>query len=148
MRFLVIILILCAFLQTTLVSTNLILLILLCRSYITNDKSNLYLALFFGILVSHLSGTTLGVQSVVYLIVVELARILGKMRVSNSLLIIVPLVILSTIFNSSALSYFLHASIQLWPNVAIETSLSLPIFFLIKLWEERFVVKPDIKLRI
>lgn len=148
MRTLIFILILSSFLQSTIFALDLVLLILLSRSFIVSDKSSFYLAFFFGLLVSHLSGTTLGVQSLVYLLVVQIARIFSRMHVASSLLTIIPLTILAVIFNTSVLAFVSESSLYFWPKIAVETVLALPVFLLVKLWEERFVVRKEIKLRV
>lgn len=148
MKFLTIALIICTFLQSTIVSVDLVMLILLSRAYLTHDKTTLYLAFLFGLLVSLLSGTTLGVHSFIYLVVAEVARTASKIQVANSLIVLLPLMVVAIVFNHAISSYALNLSIQLWPLSAIETVVSIPVFFIVKIWEERFVVNKDIKLRI
>ena len=120
MKTLIIILILCAFLQTTILPIDLVLLALIFRSYIVSDKSNLYLAFFFGLLVAHLSGTNLGVQSVIYLLIVQLVRVISKIPALNTILTIIPITFLALTFNSVVLAIFNGSSIQLWPEIFLK----------------------------
>ena len=148
MKTLIIILILCAFLQTTILPIDLVLPALIFRSYIVSDKSNLYLAFFFGLLVAHLSGTNLGVQSLIYLLIVELIRVISRIPALNTILTIIPITFLALTFNSVVLAIFNGSSIQLWPEILLESVAALPVYLLIRFWEERFVVRPEIKLKI
>lgn len=147
MKTLIIILILASFLQTTILPIDLVLLVLIFRSYLVSDESNLYLAFFFGLLVSHLSGTTLGVQSLVYLTLVQIVRIISSIPALNSIITIIPITFIGLTFNSAALSIINGSSIQLWPKILLESIAALPVYLLIRFWEERFVIRSEIKLR-
>lgn len=146
MKTLIIILIIASFLQTTIVPVDLVLLILICRSFVTNEKSNLYLAFAFGLLVSHLNLTGLGFQSLLYLAAVSITQILSKLRLAGNPLLIVPIsltfLFLDQIFNFNLLTVWAIVKIILF------SFLSLPVFYLVRLWEERFVVRKEIKLKI
>lgn len=148
MKTLIIILILASFLQTTILSIDLVLLVLIFRSYIVSDRSNLYLAFFFGLLISHLSGTPLGIQSLIYLIVVQLIRIITRIPALNSILTIIPLTFIALALNSAIFAFINGVSVQIWPEILLESIAALPIYLLIRFWEERFVVRPEIKLKI
>ncbi len=148
MKTLIIILIIIAFLQTTVLPIDLILIILICRSYIRINKSNLYLALVFGLMVSHLSLTTLGIDSLVYILAVELTHLLSKTRLAGNSLLIIPVSLLLILGSHLLSSIFLHLSIYNFPKVLIESLVSLPVFYMLRVWEERFIVRKDIKLRV
>src|SRR3972149_6802836 len=90
MKTLIIILTVAAFLQTTILPIDLILLILICRAYVKSEKANLYLGFFFGLLVSHLNLTSLGVQSLAYLAFIVATESLVKLRLAGNPLLIVP----------------------------------------------------------
>ena len=147
MKTLIVILIIAAFLQTTILPLDLVLIILICRSYIKISKSNLYLSLFFGLFVSHLNLTNLGFYSLIYLFAVGITQILSKTRLAGNSLLIVP--ISFVLFSSSQIlsALFLHQSMVLFPNVLIESLISLPILYIVRLWEERFIVRKELKLR-
>lgn len=148
MKTLIIILVLAAFLQTTIIPIDLVLIILICRSYIKISKTNLYLALIFGLFVSLLRLNSLGFDSLVYLLAVQATQILSKTRLAgNSILIILVtfgLVTFSHILNS----LFLHTSLDLYPKVLIESLLSFPTLYFLRIWEERFIAPGGIKLKV
>ncbi len=148
MKTLVLILIICSLIQSTVLPFDLVLIILICRSYISSDKSNLFLAFSFGLFNSVLNLTTLGLTSLVYLSLVAVTASLSKSRLAGNLLLIVPLNLFLLSIYQLVLSFFLHQSLELFPNVLLEALLSLPIVYLLKLWEVRFVARKDIKLRI
>lgn len=140
MKTLIVILIIASFLQTTILPVNLILIILICRAYLKVDRTNLYLAFAFGILVAHLNLFNLGAGSLTYLSVVAIVQALSKLRLAANPLLIVPI------------SFVLLSLSQLadWdlPKILIASFLALPIFYAIRLWEERFIVQKDIKLKL
>src|SRR3989338_7884502 len=102
MKTLIIILILAAFLQTTILPIDLVLLILICRAYVVSEKANLYLAFSFGLLTSHLNLVNLGFQSLIYLIIVQATQILSKIRLAGNPLLIVPISLVFLFFNQFA----------------------------------------------
>lgn len=142
MKTLIFILIITSFIQTTIVPLDLILIILICRSYIRSDKINLYLGFSFGFLVAFLNLAPLGLQSIFYLIIVQSTQVLAKSRLAGNSLLIIPI---SFVFLS--ISQLINSS-PLFPMVIVGSFLSLPIFYLVKLWEERFIVHKEIKLRV
>lgn len=146
MKTLIIILIIASFIQTTILPIDLVLLILICRSYIKSDRANLYLTFFFGIFISHLNLSSIGFQSLIYLILVEATEILSKLRLAGNPVLIVPLSFFFMIFNQFANSILSRSSFE-FSKVIIACFLSLPILFLVKLWEERFIVRKEIKLK-
>lgn len=148
MKTLIIILIIAAFLQTTILPINLVLIILICRSYLRFDRANLFLAFSFGLLLSHLNLTYFGLQSLVLLVLVQTTEGLSRSRLAGNWLLIIPLTFTLLSLNHIAISIFTNQSIQLFPGVFFESLLSLPVFFLVRLWEERFIVRKEIKLRV
>lgn len=147
MRTLIIILIIATFLQSTVLPVDLVLIILICRTYIKPEKANLYLAFAFGLFTSHLSLSPLGFQSLIYLIFVQATESLSKLRLAGNPLLIVPITLVFLSLNQLAISLINHAAFQ-FPNVILASLLSLPALFVIRFWEERFIVRKEIKLRI
>lgn len=136
-----------SFLETTVLPLNLVLLILICRSFIKTEKSNLYLAFGFGLLTSHLNLTPLGLNSLLYLMAVEVTQLLSKFRLATNSILIIPLAFVLLSATSTLASLVLGQTISVFPKVIFESILSLPIFYLVRLWEERFIVKKEMKLR-
>ena len=148
MKILIMILTLVSFIQTTIFPIDLVLIILICRGYIKDDPKNLYLAFVFGLLVSMLDLKLLGLQSIIYLILIQATQVFSRLRLAGSWLLIFPINLILLYLSLFINSIFLHQSAQYFPKIFIGSFLSLPIFFLIKLWEERFIVHKGIKLRI
>lgn len=147
MKLLVTFLIILAFLQTTIIPIDLVVIILILRSYVKNDQANLYLAFGIGLLVAHLSASTLGLQSLIYLLLVQIARSFANSRFSENILIFLPVTALLLIMNNFFTAYASNKSVDLWPEILIEVLLSIPLYYLIKAWEERFTFKREIKLK-
>ncbi|MBI2022439.1 hypothetical protein HYS97_01135 [Candidatus Daviesbacteria bacterium] len=147
MKLLIAFLITLAFLQTTVIPVDLVIIILMLRSYVKNDQANLYIAFGIGLLVSHLSATPLGLQSLIYLLLVQIARSFANSRFSENILIFLPVTAVLLIMNTVLTAYVSNQSVSLWPKILIEVFLSLPLYYLIKAWEERFIFKKGIKLR-
>ncbi len=139
MKTLIIILIIAAFLQTTILPINLVLIILICRAYLKSDKANLYLGFVFGAFVAHLNLNNLGAGSLIYLSAVAIVQALSKLRLASNPLLIVPI---SFVFLSLVQPTAWELS-----KILISSLLALPVFYLIRFWEERFIVKREIKLR-
>lgn len=147
MKTLIIILIIAAFLQTTILPIDLVLLILICRAYIKSEKSNLYLTFAFGLLTAHLNLTSLGLQSLLYLTIIGATQILSKSRLAGNPLLIVPVSLIFLFFHQITLSYISHQALD--PSKVLFASfLSLPILYLLRIWEERFIVRKEIKLKV
>lgn len=148
MKTLIIILIIASLLQSTIIPINLVLIILICRSYIRLDKANLFLAFGLGLLDGHLNLTTLGLSSLIYLVLVQITQSLSKSRLALNLSLIIPLSFVLLTIHQLTLSLFTPQSAQIFPKIFLESLISLPVFYLVKLWEERFIVRKEIKLRI
>ncbi len=147
MKTLIVILIIAAFLQTTIVPVDLVLIILICRAYIKSEKSNLYFAFAFGLLAAHLNLTAFGIQSLIYLSVVQVTQMLSRIRLAGNPLLMVPISLIFLALNQ-VINSLLRGSTWEFSGVIIGALLSLPVLYLIRLWEERFVVRREIKLRI
>lgn len=148
MKTLIIILVIAAFLQSTILPLDLVLIILICRAYVKGGKENLYLAFIFGLLTAHLNLTLLGVNSILYVLLIQITQILSRSRLAANLLVIIPLAFILLSVNKVTNAFLLQETIQIFPRVLIESVLALPTLHLIRLWEERFIVRKEIKLRV
>lgn len=148
MKTLIIILILLSFLQATLIPLDLVLMVLILRAYLVTEKANLYLGFGFGFLLSILSNTILGLHSLILVILIEATHLLKKTPISDNYLVVIPLILITSIIYTAFLSLILQQQLILWPKVAAEAILALPVFLGLKFWEERFVVKEKIKLKL
>lgn len=136
------ILIVLSFLESSIIPLDLVLICLICRSYLRVDKSNLFLAFSFGLLMGHLNLKPLGFESIVYLVSVQITQILSRSRLAGNSFLIIPLV-----FILLSISSFFLDDFNL-NRIIIESILSLPILYIVRIWEERFIVRGDIKLRV
>lgn len=148
MKTLVIILIITSFIQSAILPLDLVLIALICRSYIRPDTSNLWLAFGFGLLNTHLNLIALGELSLIYLILVAATESLSKSRLAGNSFLIIPVSLFMMSINQTVPAIITHQTVQLFPKIFWEAFLSLPILYLIRFWEERFIVKNGIKLRI
>lgn len=148
MKTLIGILVISAFLQSSILPFDLVLLILVLRTYVVNSKENLYFAFFMGLLVSHLNSAPLGFESIIYLIIVQVTRMLSKLPISSNIITVLPLVIFASTLNLVTQSILEGSSIRLLPGLVIDAVLALPLYIVIRFWEERFVVKSEIKLKV
>lgn len=148
MRPLILILVIAAFLQTTILPIDLVLMILVLRTYIVREKEDLYLAFGMGLLISHLNNMPLGAQSIIYLVLVVLSQIVSRLPISASIFTVIPLVLFTSSINIVIGALISGSSIQIFPQLIINAIVAIPLYILIRFWEERFVVKPEIKLKI
>lgn len=148
MKTLILVLIICSFIQSTILPVDLVLIILICRSYLRADKANLWLAFSFGLLNAHLNLTTLGFHSLIYLNIVAVTESLSKSRLAGNLFLIIPLSLILLSINQFISSVIFHEVLLSLPKLVTEALLSLPILYLVKIWEERFIVQKEIKLKI
>lgn len=147
MKTLIIILIIASFIQTTILPIDLVLLILICRAFVKLDKSNLFLGFSFGLLTSHLSLSYLGFQSLIYLVIIQVTQMLSKSRLAGHLLWIVPISFSFLSLDQLINSLFTYQIFSL-QKILFASFLSLPTLFLVRVWEERFIVRKEIKLRV
>ncbi|MBI2599507.1 hypothetical protein HYW43_01135 [Candidatus Daviesbacteria bacterium] len=148
MKTLIIVLIIASLLQSTILPIDLVLIILICRSFIKLDQANLFLAFSFGLLDSHLNLIPLGLNSLIYLFIIQITQTLSKSRLAGNSLLICPLSLILLSAYQLISSLFLQQTPQLFPKVLWEGLAALPIFYIVRLWEERFIVYKDIKLKI
>ncbi len=147
MKTFIFILILLSFLQTTIIPLDLSLMVLLLRSYISSEKENLFLGFGVGLMISYLSNNPLGFHSLIFLMLIELTQLFRKTPLAGHFLVIVPLMFTMLSLQSVVVLIFLQPSIN-WLQILIESLLALPLYLIIKIWEERFVVRSEIKLRV
>lgn len=136
MKILVLLLIILSFLQGIILPVNLVLLVLICRAYLMRAKSTLYLAFFFGLLLSHLNLQPLGLTSLQFLLFVQVTQTLGRRPFAGHPFLIIPLSFVFTLVEGNVYLAMVSAIV------------SLPIFYFLRLWEERFAPPKEIKLRL
>lgn len=148
MKTLIAILIIASFVQSTIIAVNLVLIILICRAFIKEEDKNLYLAFAFGLLIAQLNANLLGFQSSIYLITIFATHLIQRSRFARNWILIIPLGFIFFSLDTTVMSVLTNQSIQLFPKAVWETLLIVPVFHLSRIWEERFIPKKDIKLRV
>jgi hypothetical protein len=147
MKTVIAVLILIALLEISIIPLDLVLLILILRSYLNTSTDNLLLAFGFGLLISYLTNLPLGFYSIIYLILIELTLLFRKTPLASHFFVIVPLIFALLSLQSLAVLVFFHQTINWW-QLGIESVLALLLYFILKIWEERFVVRNEVKLKI
>ena len=148
MKTLIVVLILLSFIQVTLIPLHLVLLVLLLRAYLYPEKINLYLGFFLGLLISYLESQSLGIYSLAYLVFIQVIQLFRKAPFAMHYFVMIPSIILILSLNLILLSVIQGSSIKLWPDILKESLFIIPVFFILKVWEERFVVRPGVKIRL
>lgn len=147
MRFFTLLIILAVFFQTTFLPLNVSLILLLARSLYTDDRRNLYLAFFAGISLGILSSANIGFWPLVFVVVVKIAHGLGKLPAIVNVLTTIPVALILAGSSGLVSAVVLGQSLN-YTAVIFESVLVLPVYILLRFWEERFVVKPALKLKI
>ena len=147
MKTFLLLLILFSFLQSAFLPVNLVLVILIARNLVLDSSDNLLIAFFAGLALSFLSQTNIGYWPLVLILVVKLSQALKKIPVSfNGLMVFLSgalLILIVSLFNQ----FFISQNLQI-SKLILESILVVPTFYLVRLWEERFVVKRGIKLKV
>ena len=143
----IVILILASLVQVVFLPIDLVVLLLISQALIKNEKSNLWLAFFIGLFVAHLQQLPLGILSLIYIFEIELVQILRKMPLSG--IFISFIIIFFVLFiNSLVYSIIFSPTLILWPKLFIEMILSIPTYIIMSFWQDRFIAKKDIKLKV
>lgn len=147
MKLFVFLLIITALLQTTFLQVNPVLVLLICRALIREEIANYYSAFFIGILLGILESKNTGFYALFFVIIVKIIHLIKSTPISAYFLTVIP----TTLVFSFALNYLKYLFFGQTVNIyipPIDALLSLPVYFLLKIWEERFVAKQGIKLKI
>jgi len=147
MKLFIFILILACFLQGAFLPLNIALILLISRSLIAVERSNLYLAFIAGILLGLLTSLNIGFYALIFIVMVELTHLLRKSPLSANILTVVPLTFLF-LLALSLLEQFIFGSAVQTSLLLIQAVLSLPIFLLVRFWEERFIIAAPLKLKV
>ncbi len=148
MKTLIAILILIGFILVTLIPLDLSLIFLLLRTFIRPTRENLIIAFGLGLLISLLNHSQLGVESLVFLFFTELVYLISTSTLTRN--IYTSVTILGIFLGLYQLIEGLigRQTIQLWPRIPIEILVSVPTYIVLRIWEERFITRKDIKLKV
>ncbi len=147
MKTIIFLFIIAAFLQSSFIPVNLVLIMLICRCLVVEEKTNYYLAFFIGLLLGILSPVNLGFWPLLFTIVVKVVHLLRKISLAANLLTIIPISFIILLLISFFEKTLFQASLD-FKMIIIETIVAFPIFIFFRFWEERFIIKPELKLRI
>lgn len=147
MKLLSLLLILSIFVQTSFLPLNLCLVILICKDFLTEKSTNYFYAFFGGIFLGLMTSVNLGFWPLIFIVLAKIIQQIKLAPVSSKFFIIVPTSFLLILLVAFSEQIFLNQSLNL-SKVAVETLLIIPIFFVLKIWEERFILRPDIRLKI
>lgn len=148
---LIIVLIAISFLQGVILPINLVLIILIARSFVMDDRANFYLAFALGLWLSFLLGAPLGGLSLLYLFAVLSVQTIKSIHLFAHWSVIIPASMLILAFSQLVSGVASGASITSSINLSLiiaEAFFVLPVYVLVRFWEERFVPRSDIKLKI
>jgi len=141
MKTIVIILILLAFLEAAMLPIKLVLTILLVRAFVRQDSANLILAFGLGLLLSHLQNQPLGLNALIFLILVEAVYLWSKTTFSHNLWTAFPVI---------GIFLFVAEFVtdKHYANIIWELLLVPLIYLSVRFWEERFIVRRETKLKL
>jgi cell shape-determining protein MreD len=147
MKIFLLLITLAAFLQSAFLPINLVLVLIVARSLVIEDRDNLFIAFFGGLILSFLTQSNLGYYSILFILLVKLASMLRKLPVSFNLIMIFISGALLIGIAGMLSSFFAGQSFTFWPRLT-EMILVLPTYLLLRSWEDRFVATSHTKLRI
>lgn len=147
MKGLIIILVFASLIQSSLLPINLVLMILIIRSFTVDAKSNFYLAFIFGLVISLLQGQIMGLISLINLFSVSLVTVLKRSQIVQNLITLMLAGVAVLTIDNIIQSLIAQASLDF--KLAIyHTIILIPMYLLVRFLEERFVVQKEIKLRL
>lgn len=141
-----VILVLLSFIQVSLLPFNLVFLVLIASSFAKSNPSSLWLGFGFGLLVAFLSGTPLGLLSLIYVLAIESIGIIKKTPFVSQKLFIVPVAFLLIMFEQIILKFSLGSTLDLRSGL-IQTILCTIIYFSIEFFSSGFTPRLGLKLR-
>lgn len=147
MKLFTFLLILSGFIQTSFLNINLVLILLILRNLIRVEVVNYYIAFFGGLLLGILGGVNIGFWPLIFVLIVKITNLIAKLPVSSANFIFLPYTILILFMVGLLEQQFLKQQLDL-QKIVTEIMITPFIYIFLKLWEERFVVQKDIKLKI
>lgn len=140
-------LILAAFFQAAFLPFDLVLLILISKSFAAGEKGDYWLAFVLGLFVSLLSVYTLGSLSIFYLVVIKIVHTVKKTHFASNWLVVLPLTFCLVLLTQLGKGLILGSKINLF-IILLQSILAVPIYLAVRFWEERFIPQPQVRLKI
>lgn len=147
MKLFIFILFILALLQTSFIPLNLCLVLLVCRSYAAHQLSNYYLALAAGFFLGILSAVNIGFWPLIFLIAVVVIHTVRQLPITARFLTVIPVTFVVLLAVNWTESFFLRTPF-IWWYPLISSIIAFPVYIIVREWEDRFVAKPGIKLRV
>lgn len=147
MKIFLLLLILFSFMQSAFLPLNLVLVLIVARSLAIDDKKNLLMGFSGGLALSFLTQTNLGYWPIILVLAAKLTATITKLPISfNPLIIFLSGGIIISIV-ATLNGFLIDEELQILTHI-LEAVLVVPAFYLVRAWEERFVVKGAIKLKV
>ncbi len=147
MRLFILFLVFALLLQTTLLGINLCLVLIVARSLAVSERSNLIAGFFTGIFLGAMSSINIGFYSILFVICTKVVEIFKGSALSGNFLSFIPLCFIIYMGAAFFERVFLSQSVNL-SKIIWELFATVPTFLIIKFMQERFTMKPGIKLRV
>lgn len=147
MKLFIFLIFIAAFLQTSFIPLNLCLLLLICRSYTVHESKNYYLALIAGVLLGILTSFNTGFYSLIFIGAVFLIHGIRLLPVTGRFLTVIPVAWVILVSAMAIENLFYQVAFNIWlPTIA--SILALPVYLIVREWEDRFIAKSGIKLKV
>lgn len=143
----VLLLVLLSFIQASLLPFDLVILIILVRSFLVVSNSNYYLAMGMGVIVSLLTGLPLGSHSLMYIIAVKMMQLLKKSAFASHLTAGIALTVVILMIYGFSSQWILGISYDL-KTLLFQILLFFPSYLVIIFLEDRITINSDIRLKI
>lgn len=125
-----------SFWQVSFLSFNLILIILLVRSFILPESRSTYLLGFFlGILTSLLDSSPLGLHSLIFLLTIKLVSTVRLSALASHYLSLIPIALCLFIINAYFYQIVFSTSFS-FLSLIWQTILVIPLYWIVRFWEE------------
>lgn len=147
MKLLIPLLFVAALLQTSFLPINFVLVILICQSYLFESRANYLLAFIGGITFAILSSANLGFLPLIFLVIVKITHLVRKLPIVASLLTI-PILVAMVLLLIAYLEQLIFNKSVNFKDVFLGAVASLPIYFLLQIWQDRLLFRNEIKLKI
>lgn len=146
MKLLIFILCIVAFLQSATALPNLVLLVLIARSFLIQSRENYYFGFSFGLLLSLLFNQPLGLMSIFFLAVTFGIYLVKGLMVQSVWPLVIPFTLIVTVFDKM-ITQLSFGGLS-WVGIIIQTLAIIPIYIIVQIWEEQFVPPKAIRLKV
>jgi cell shape-determining protein MreD len=123
------------------------LILIISTSLVAEKRSNYFVSFAAGTILGILSGQNIGFWALVFLTVARSIHLIRRLPFSLTYLTVIP-ISLAAIFMVAFLEKLVFGQTINIVKVFIEATVTLPTYIFIKFWEERFIVRPEIRLKI